>query len=317
MPEATATAAARVTRAWHDGLAALRACLKPDPSKRIRIARACVALILAAVSGVAALGVFFVLPSLYLDRRNLPDLGPFLRFEFPAIGTIYDANDKPLIELAVESRVITQYEDLPPIVLDAVIATEDKRFFVHNGVDYLSLPRVLSKVRWGDSTGMFPQGGSTITQQLVRGVFLQRQTSLENTDTLQSRALSARMLSALIGPRPVNRLLRKHEEIRLSLWLERKMRLQFGSKQAAKQAILARYASFVYMGHGQYGFARASEYYFGRPLASLTAEDADKAAILAGIMKAPRDYAPSGRGSEAVLRRRNHILALMADRATA
>lgn len=68
------------------------------------------------------------------------------------------------------------------------------------------------------------------------------------------------------------------------------------------------------MGHGQYGFAKASEYYFGRPLASLTTEDADKAAILAGIMKAPRDYAPAGRGSEPVLRRRNEILGLMANR---
>jgi penicillin-binding protein 1A len=92
------------------------------------------------------------------------------------------------------------------------------------------------------------------------------------------------------------------------------MQMQFGSKLAAKRQILARYASFVYMGHGQYGFAKASDYYFGRPLASLTADDADKAAVLAGIMKAPRDYAPSGTGSEAVLRRRNQILALMTDR---
>lgn len=314
MPEPTATSASRLTRAWQKGSAALRTWLKPDPAQRIRIGRACVALVLAAASSVAALGAFVLLPSLYLDRRGLPDLGPFLRFEFPAVGTIYDANDKPLVELAIESRVITQYEDIPPIVRDAVLATEDKRFFSHNGVDYFSLPRVLSKVRWWHESNMFPQGGSTITQQLVRGLFLQRQTSLEKTDTLQSRALSTRLLAAIIGPRHVNRLLRKHEEMRLSLWLERKMRLQFGSKQAAKQAIMARYASFVYMGHGQYGFAKASDYYFGRPLSSFTSEDADKAAILAGIMKAPRDYAPSGRGSDAVLRRRNYILGLMENR---
>jgi membrane peptidoglycan carboxypeptidase len=102
--------------------------------------------------------------------------------------------------------------------------------------------------------------------------------------------------------------------MRLAIWLERRMRMEFGSKLAAKREILARYASFVYMGHGQYGFAKASDYYFDRPLASLTIEDADKAAILAGIMKAPRDYAPEGRGSEAVLRRRNEILGLMANR---
>src|SRR5688572_29577186 len=313
MPEPVATSASGLTRAWQTGTTAVRTWLRPDPAKRIRIGRAVLALILAVATTVFALGVFVLLPSLYLDRRNLPDLGPVLRFEFPSVGTIYDANDKPLIELAVESRVNTHYNDIPPIVRDAVLAAEDRRFFSHKGVDYFALPRVVSKIRLGHEE-MFPQGGSTITQQLVRGLFLQRQTSLEKSDTLQSRAFTPRLLALVLGPRPVNRLLRKHEEMRLSLWLERKMQRQYGSKLAAKREILARYLSFVYMGNGQYGFAKASDYYFGRPLGSLTDDDADKAAILAGIMKAPRDYAPSPRGSEAVLRRRNEILGLMADR---
>ncbi len=66
------------------------------------------------------------------------------------------------------------------------------------------------------------------------------------------------------------------------------------------------------MGNGQYGFATAAEYYFGRPLATFTAEDADKAALLAGIAKSPRDYAPSAKETGRVLRRRNQTLALMA-----
>jgi penicillin-binding protein 1A len=299
-----------LSRAWSHCSTAVRTWVRPDPTKRPRIGRAIVAAMLAAAAGATAVVAFVVMPSLYLDRRNLPDLGPFMRFEFPAIGTIYDAQDKPLIELAVEKRVITQYEEIPPIVLEAILAAEDKRFFSHNGVDYYSLPRVVSKIRLRHEE-MFPQGGSTITQQLVRGVFLQNLTSKENSDTLQSRALTPRLLSTVLGARQVNRFLRKHEEMRLSLWLERKMQQETGSKLAAKKEILARYASFVYMGQGQYGFAKASEYYFGRPLSSLTAEDADLAAVLAGIMKAPRDYAPSERGSEAVLRRRNLILGLM------
>ena len=65
------------------------------------------------------------------------------------------------------------------------------------------------------------------------------------------------------------------------------------------------------MGNGQYGFATAAEYYFGRPLATFTADDADKAALLAGIAKAPRYYAPNAKAAERILRRRNQTLALM------
>jgi penicillin-binding protein 1A len=68
------------------------------------------------------------------------------------------------------------------------------------------------------------------------------------------------------------------------------------------------------MGNGQYGFASAADYYFGRPLSTFTADDADKAALLAGIMKAPRDYAPSSGDTARILRRRNQTLALMAAR---
>jgi membrane peptidoglycan carboxypeptidase len=109
----------------------------------------------------------------------------------------------------------------------------------------------------------------------------------------------------------VNMLARKREGMRLSLWLEHEMRKRFGSKRRAKEEILARYASFVYMGNGQYGFARAAEYYFGRRLTTFTADDADKAALLAGIAKSPRDYAPSAHNTGIVRRRRNQTLTLM------
>jgi penicillin-binding protein 1A len=289
------------------------------------VLRTCAALAGAVLVGLA-LTVVGTLYHIYFNRQNLPDAGPFMRFEFPAVGHVYDANGQALIELAREYRAITQYADIPPVVRGAILATEDKRFFTHNGVDYFSIPRVIGKVRVGAwatrlATGgrrdnqpgraIFPQGGSTITQQIVRGVFLQHQTSQENSYQLRSPGLLPRALSSLVGARNVNMVIRKREEIRLSLWIEEQMRAQFGSKRRAKEETLARYASFVYMGNGQYGFARAAEYYFGRPLSSLTADDADKAALLAGIAKSPRDYAPTAHDTGPVLRRRNETLALM------
>jgi penicillin-binding protein 1A len=290
-----------------------------------------VLLICAGLVNVASVGAaLFTIGAwyhVYYDRENLPDLGAFTRFEFPTIGRVYDTNGQPLIELAREYRDITPYADLPPIIREATLAAEDRHFFSHNGVDYFSIPRVIGKVRvsawstrlatggrWDALRGptIFPQGGSTITQQLVRGMFLQRQTAQENRAELRSPGLLSRALSSVIGVRNVNMVLRKREEIRLSLWIEAQMRARFGSKRRAKEEIFARYASFVYMGNGQYGFARAAEYYFGRRLATFTVDDADKAAVLAGIMKSPRDYAPTARDTGAILRRRNQILARMA-----
>jgi penicillin-binding protein 1A len=263
----------------------------------------------------------------YGDRTNLPDPGPFERFEFLAIGHIYDANGAPLILLAREHRSITAYEDIPPVVREAIVATEDKHFFNHNGVDYSTIPRVLRRVRTAtllarmagrgpaaeaDAPAIFPQGGSTITQQLVRGYFLKGVTSGENSYLLQGLGRLPRSLSFVLGARNANMIARKAEEMRLSLWLEGEMTRRFGSKRRAKEEILARYASYVYMGNGQYGFATAAQYYFGRPLASLTAADADAAALLAGIPKSPRDYAPTSADGANVLRRRNQTLTLMA-----
>lgn len=300
---------------------------KVSHGTRVRIA-------LLACGAIAAFGwvcaaVFSIgaLHHVYVSRGNLPDAVPFTRFEFPTIGRVYDVRGEPLIELAREYREIMPFGEIPPIVRDAILATEDKRFFAHDGVDYLCLPRVLTKIRFGafaerlagwgrnDNTSgpaIFPQGGSTITQQLVRGCFLRGLTSQENSYTLRNAGFTPRVLSSLIGERNVNMVARKREEIRLSLWIEQRMAEEFGSKRRAKEEIFARYASYVYMGRGQYGFARAAQYYFGRDLSTFTAADADRAALLAGIAKAPRDYAPDSRNAAPVLRRRNQVLGLMA-----
>jgi penicillin-binding protein 1A len=258
----------------------------------------------------------------YLDRTNLPDLESFVQFEPPTTGIVRDVHGKVLIKLAREYRQIVTYNQVPPILRQAILSAEDKRFFTHSGVDYRVLPRVAEKTVarsldewWKGGHGMrllLPQGGSTLTQQLVRCYFLQDMANRTNRDAIFHAGLGApRLLSLFLGASATNKLLRKVEEVRLTLWLEHEMRRRYGSKEQAKRQIFARYASFIYLGNGRYGFAAASEYYFNKPLASYSSADAGTAALLAAIGKSPEVYAPKPRSRRARIRR-NQILAMMA-----
>lgn len=257
----------------------------------------------------------------FFDRSGLPDIEPFIRFKPPTIGEVYDARGTVLITLAREYWRMVSYDEIPPVLRHAILSAEDKNFFTHSGVDYRALPRVLQKTaarsliaRGTGEAGfrmLLGHGGSTLTQQLVRGYFLQSLTRREGADVLVRGGLTPRLLSTVLGVPATNKLLRKLEEVRLALWLEAEMRQRYGSPNRAKREIFARYATFVYLGNGRYGFAAGSEYYFGKPLSSYGAEDAGKAVVLAGIMKSPRDYAPVP-GDPRPLRRRNQILVLMA-----
>jgi penicillin-binding protein 1A len=252
-----------------------------------------------------------------------------VRFEPPTIGHLYDARGEVLLELAREYRWVVRYPEIPVTLREAVLAAEDKNFFSHGGVDFGALPRVAGKAvlrsfaasrRESEKAGrlrikiVFPQGGSTLTQQLVRGYFLAEMTKDEDLSVLQRPTLVARAMAAVLGVPATNKLRRKVEEMRLSLWLEEDFRRRFGSQRAAKEQILARYASFIYLGNGRYGFSAASEYYFDKPLSTYQQWDADKAALLAGIAKSPRDYAPTPRNLDKPRRRRDDVLRLMARR---
>jgi penicillin-binding protein 1A len=273
----------------------------------------------AAVLGAAvALPAAWVASYVYFDRSRLPDLEPFVRFEPPGIGRVHDARGKVLIELAHEYRRVVTYDEIPLVLRQAVLAAEDKNFFSHSGVDYSALPRVIrtatagTLASWRSGGGLrLPQGGSTLTQQLVRAYFLTERTSRQGGDTLFHDGFPQRLLGGILGVPATNKLLRKLEEVRLALWLEKEMHRRFGSKENAKRELFARCVSFHYVGNGRYGLAAASEYYFGRPLSTYTIADAGAAALLAGIGKSPRDYAPSP-GNLRAVRRRNQILALMA-----
>jgi penicillin-binding protein 1A len=286
--------------------AVLSACWR----HRLALAAGCLTLLLL-------LPVVGLVHYIYFDRRLLPDLEPFIRFEIPTTGQIHDARGEVLAEIARENRRVVSYDEVPPILRAAILAAEDKNFFFHSGLEYRALPRVVYKAAlhpvaawWKGESAVrlhLPHGGSTLTQQLVRGYFLKDCSTRENSTVLFRDTATSWVLSSILGVK----LLRKLEEMRLAPWLEDEMRRRFGSREKAKREIFARAASLNYLGNGQYGFAAGSDYYFGKPLPSYTSEDAGKAALLAGITKAPRDYAPAP-GAARPLRRRNEILALMA-----
>lgn len=298
---------------------ARRLAARLKTQRRQRVVLVAVALLpLALLLSPAAWLVYHV----YFDRSGVPDLESFIRFEPPTTGLVIDAQGQVLIQLAREYRRVVTYDEVPEILRQAILAAEDKRFFDHSGVDYRTLPRVVRKsasrslAEWRKGGHglrlLLPQGGSTLTQQLVRGYFLQNLTSRPDDDALFHKGLHPpRLLSVVFGASAMNKLLRKLEEVRLALWLEKELSRRYGSRELAKQEIFARYASFIYLGQGRYGFAAASEHYFGKSLSELTPADAGEAALLAAIGKSPQDYAPEP-GNLRSLRRRNQILALMA-----
>jgi penicillin-binding protein 1A len=298
--------------------------LTPPPPRAALPARAWLAARRAALvaASLLLLAAAWMVHYVYVERSDMPQLESFVRFELPGTGEVYDSRGRVLIQLAREYRRSVGYEQVPLVLRQAVLAAEDKNFFSHSGVEYSALPRIALKSlartvqawwsrRDAEFQPVFPQGGSTLTQQLVRGYFLPERLARENGDALFPDGVVPRLMARVAGVRATNKLLRKLEEIRHSLWLEDEFTRRFGSKQRAKEEIFARYASFIYLGHGRYGFAAASEYYFGKPLSAYTLADAPKAALLAGMAKSPAEYAPA-QGDRRRVRRRNEVLTLMA-----
>ncbi|MBK5264245.1 MAG: PBP1A family penicillin-binding protein [Alphaproteobacteria bacterium] len=152
------------------------------------------------------------------------------------------------------------YNQIPKIMVDAMVSVEDKRYYMHPGVDPIGLTRAtwLAVVHRG--TGRRMQGASTITQQVARNIFLNNSYSYG----------------------------RKAREIILAMALERKF---------SKQQILELYLNKVYFGGGAYGIDAASRKFFGHPATELSLGEA---AIVAGLVKAPSRYAPTADAEAAI-----------------
>jgi len=179
--------------------------------------------------------------------------------DLPDIKSFDAANKKPSIIFLTKDHleIVTQghiygetvtEKDVPAHLIQALIATEDRRFFEHSGIDIQGLFRAFFK---NLISGHVVQGGSTLTQQLVKNILLTHERSLT----------------------------RKIQEIILAVWLERHF---------TKQQILTIYLNRVYLGGGTFGVDAAAQLYFGKPVGQLNLSEC---AIIAGLLKAPNRYA--------------------------
>ncbi|HEU5395080.1 MAG TPA: biosynthetic peptidoglycan transglycosylase, partial [Candidatus Methylomirabilis sp.] len=182
-------------------------------------------------------------------REDLPELERLEIFA-PGEPTLLLSKDgEPFATLTQEHRVFVPLARIPRVLRDAVIATEDSRFYRHGALDWRAMARAaLSNL----AAGRLREGGSTITQQLAKTLFLT----------------------------PERTVTRKLQEIRLAQKIE---------ERYAKEKILELYLNAVYFGHGAYGAEAAARTYFSKAVRALTLPEA---ALLAGLIRAPALYSP-------------------------
>lgn len=179
----------------------------------------------------------------------------------PSIVTrIYADDGKTVIgEFALEKRIPLKYDDIPPVMKNAILAVEDVRFYDHVGID----PIRIVGAGWKNLTSDKKEGGSTLTQQLAKNLFLTREQTLK----------------------------RKVNEWVLALQIER---------YYTKNQIMELYANHIFVGANSYGVEAGAETYFGKQARDLTIEEA---ALLAAIPKAPGEYSPTANIARAKERR--------------
>lgn len=197
----------------------------------------------AVWAAVAALG----LVAFY--AYDLPSVDEAFRPTRPPTVVILAADGSELATMGDLYGRPVSLRELPPYLPQAVIATEDRRFYDHFGLDPIGLARALVA---NLKAGRVVQGGSTITQQVAKNLFL----------------------------KPERTLKRKVQELLLAMWLERKF---------SKDQILTVYLNRVYLGARAYGVEAAAERYFGRPARALSLYES---AMIAGLLKAPSRYNP-------------------------
>jgi len=207
-------------------------------------------LIILTIILVLLIGVGIYVYRIYLTyATSLPSIKD-IQYEPPESSEIFDRNGNLIKTIYfAEDRIYVPLSEVPKNFIDALIASEDARFFEHHGIDFKGIIRAaINNIR----AGKIVEGGSTITQQLVRELFLSKEVSLD----------------------------RKIKEAILALRLE---------KIYSKEEILEYYINQVYFGSGAYGVEAAARKYFGKHAKDLTLHES---AMLVGVLPAPSKYSP-------------------------
>lgn len=216
--------------------------MKRNRSLKVRLAVLFAAIILIAAGIAVGIGFFLV-------YRNLPRVESLREYRPSLVSRIYSDDNKIVGEFYVEKRVLVPFNAIPLYLKEAVVAVEDDAFYSHKGLDYKGILRAF----WVNIISLdIKQGGSTITQQLARSLFLT----------------------------PEQTILRKLKEAILARRIESIL---------SKDQILEVYLNQIYLGRGAYGVQSASQIYFGKDVRYLTLSES---ALLAAIIRSPALYSP-------------------------
>jgi penicillin-binding protein 1A len=200
---------------------------------------------------------------------TLPSLDVLTNYQPKIPLRVYSADGKLIGEFGEERRAVVRIGDVPRSLTYAILAAEDERFYQHSGVDYVGVARAALS---NFVSGEVRQGASTITMQVARNFFLTKEKTIT----------------------------RKFNEVLLAFKIESNL---------SKDQILELYVNQIYLGQRAYGFAAASQIYFGKPLAELSLAEA---AMLAGLPKAPSRYNPIANATRAK-QRQQYVLRRMRD----
>jgi penicillin-binding protein 1A len=202
-------------------------------------------LLLGCLLGGLGIGAYIY----YLYLKDLPDISSIKEYRPPVVTRVYARDGRQMGEFYAERRIEVPYSRLPRHLILAFVAAEDARFFEHPGVDVFGIVRAFFR---NLEAGEIVQGGSTITQQLVKRILL-----------TSEKSFGRKIKEAVLAYRIDNYL--------------------------SKEEILELYLNQIFLGHGAYGVEAAAQEFFSKHVEEVTLAEA---ALLAGIPKAPSRYSP-------------------------